>query len=384
MRIVQLAHAPQRRGAELAALGLSRALRQHGHEAETVFLYTGPGEIGGGEAEHRLGGRESSPLETLIGFHPRLLGRLRRLLRARRPDLVQANGARTVKYGALARRADGGATWALVYRNIGDPSVWVRGHRRRLFYRRLVMPRVAAVAAVSRTTLAGLESLYGLHLPAAVIPPAVDPAALVVVRGRAEVRAELGAPAAAPVVIGVGRLSREKRWDRFLRVVARLRRELPELRAWIVGEGSERRVLERRAAAANPPLEVRLTGLRADVADLLSAADLLLLTSDSEGMPSVVLEAGYLGLPVVATDVGGMGECVFDRTTGRLAPREREDLLADACLELLRSPELRAGLAAAAGRWVRGACLVDTAVRTYLELYRRALGETAAAAEGGR
>ncbi|MFN2200024.1 MAG: glycosyltransferase, partial [Caldilineaceae bacterium] len=73
----------------------------------------------------------------------------------------------------------------------------------------------------------------------------------------------------------------------------------------------------------------------------LYAADLFVLTSDSEGMPGVLLEAGFAGLPAVATDVGGGGECVLHGQTGILVPPQDADALKQALRSLLRNRERR-------------------------------------------
>jgi glycosyltransferase involved in cell wall biosynthesis len=116
---------------------------------------------------------------------------------------------------------------------------------------------------------------------------------------------------------------------------------------------------------------VELLGARADVPDLLARSDVFVLSSRSEGFPVSVLEAMAAGLPVVATDVGGVGEAVEDGETGFLIPAADSEALAAALERLLVDGELRRRLGAA-GR-ARALRLFDVSRyrAAYEELYRR-------------
>lgn len=374
-RILLIAQKPQRRGAEVFARDLSIALRKRGHRAGVAYLYpfAGPGPLPLQEEDVVLGGDEAHPFERLPGLHPGLLQRLRRHLRTFSPDVVVVVGGRAVKYGAVARRLDRDRDWRLVYRNIGEPRRWVRGRLKRWVYRRLLMPQIDAVVAVSAATLAALESFYRLSVPSLTIPRAVDPEALAPRQSRSEVRDELATPQDTPVLIYVGSLTAEKRPDRLLRIAAAAACERPDLVLWVVGEGPLRN--DSKARTADSPLagRVRFLGARDDVGDLLAAADLLLLTSDTEGVPGVVLEAGALGVPAVATRVGGVPECIEPGRTGLLFAPTDEDAGAAAVLALVTDPDRRRAQGAAAAALVRERFHIDAAVRRYEELFARLL-----------
>ncbi len=378
MRILQVVQKPQRRGAEVFALQLSAALRRLGQEVATAYLYPhqGPGALALGDGDLLLEGRESHPFERVPGVHPGLLRRLRRAIAEFRPDVVQLNGARTVKYGAYCRTNRGSRDFALVYRNIGSPRRWVRGGLRRWFYRRRVMPRIDGVVAVSRATLAELESFYGLTVPAQVIPNGVRVDAGGRGRNRRDFRESAGTPAEAPVLLYVGSLSAEKRLDRWLRVARRVRAEVPDLVLWLVGEGPEAALVEARAAELGLGGALRLLGARDDVTDAYRAADLFLLTSESEGMPAAVLEAGVHGVPVVAFRVGGLAECVVDGKTGVLVEPGDVDACAEAIVGLLRDTDRRARMGAMAREFCAAEFGIETVARRYLSFYRRVRDES--------
>jgi glycosyltransferase involved in cell wall biosynthesis len=169
-----------------------------------------------------------------------------------------------------------------------------------------------------------------------VVPPGT---ALGPLPDRAFARARLGLPGGEPVVAYVGRLTRIKRPDRLAGVMRELRRLVPGVRFVVCGGGDETAEVE--AAAAGSDGAIRLAGWRPDVETVYAAADLVLLTSDNEGMPVSLIEAGLAGLPVVATRVGSVGEVVRDGVTGLLTACDEHALAAQAARLLLDEPARR-------------------------------------------
>jgi glycosyltransferase involved in cell wall biosynthesis len=150
-----------------------------------------------------------------------------------------------------------------------------------------------------------------------------------------EVRKELGLDG-RPLVLTVGRLAPQKDYPTLLAVAARV----PDATFVVVGDGPLHDELQRRIDAEN--LDVRLVGHRGDVADLLAAADVFLLTSTWEARALVVQEALHVGTPVVATNVGGIPELAGDAAL--LAGRGDVDALASGVRRLLEDPALAATL----------------------------------------
>jgi glycosyltransferase involved in cell wall biosynthesis len=163
---------------------------------------------------------------------------------------------------------------------------------------------------------------------------------------RPRLREELGIPPDAPVVIMVGRLTREKGPVDLLRAARRVVRRVPDVHFVIVGGvlSSERDRVQRhvRRIADEPRLRgrVHLLGFREDVPELLAASDLFVLPSWREGLPVSVIEAMMVGLPVVATNVRGCREAVRDGTTGLLVPLRDGRNLAGAITYLLRHRDI--------------------------------------------
>jgi asparagine synthase (glutamine-hydrolysing) len=180
----------------------------------------------------------------------------------------------------------------------------------------------------------------------ALIPNSVDMADLAAPDASqiARLRGELRITADTPLILGVFRLSEEKDPITFLEVCAAVARACPGLRVAIAGGGPLQEQMEATIEKLGLQGVVKLLGWRTDVPALMAIASLLLLTSTHEGMPNVAMEAQALGLPVVATRVGGTPEVVVDGATGWLRTPGDVSGLAEACLMILQDARLRQGM----------------------------------------
>jgi glycosyltransferase involved in cell wall biosynthesis len=170
------------------------------------------------------------------------------------------------------------------------------------------------------------------------------------------------------VILGVFRLSEEKRPLQFVEVCARIAEEVSDIRVLVAGVGPMHQDMQDRIENLGLEKQMTLLGLREDISALLSCASLLLLTSSFEGMPNVVMEAQLLGLPVVATKVGGTPDCVKDGLTGLLLPVDDVNGIAKACIAVVGSPELRDAMGRAARERMTTLFSRDAMVAGYLQL----------------
>lgn len=152
------------------------------------------------------------------------------------------------------------------------------------------------------------------------------------------VRSELGVADDEFLWLCAARLEPQKDHRNLLDAFARVVAEVPESRLCLAGRGPERQALEGRAGALGIADRVGFLGLREDVPELLSAADALVLSSAWEGLPNIIIEALAAGVPVVATDVGGVSELIRDSETGLLVPARDPGALAARMLDLLALP----------------------------------------------
>jgi glycosyltransferase involved in cell wall biosynthesis len=376
LRILQLVQKPQRRGAEIFAHAFNQWAGSRGHHGRMVYLYPHAGRttlpLALGDVV--VGQDEAHWCERVPGVQLGLLRRLRGIVADFRPDIVVLNGSRTVKYGALLRMLEPRSNWKLVYRNIDSPKFWLRGAVRTLFYRQVVMPRVDAVIGISQRTLSEVVSVYQLRVPHIFVPNAVDFDQLKLGLDGADVRAATHTPADAIVALFIGHLSRQKRPDRFLRVLQRAVSEVPNVYGWLLGDGPDRVALEAQARELGIEQHVRFLGYQDKVAPYVAASDMYVSTSDTEGLPTVVIEAGYLGKPTVAMRVGGMDECVRDIETGLLADRGDERTLIDHLVRLARDHGERERMGVRASAWMSEEFAMSRVGEEYLAFFSSLLG----------
>ncbi|GAA0351164.1 glycosyltransferase family 4 protein [Actinoallomurus spadix] len=292
-------------------------------------LYTGtvePGEAdhldlrGAGVVPHRIPalGRTVRPGDDARAVAA-LVGEMRRF----RPHIVHTH---TAKAGLLGRTA------AAVTRVPARVHTY-HGHLLHGYFspaktRLVVTAERAAATMTDRLIAVGGQVrdeliAAGVGRPGqyAVVPPGTTLGPL---PGRADARCALGIPADGPLVAYVGRLTRVKRPDRLVAVARQVRRLHPEVRFAVAGGGDATPATE--AAARTFGGMFTLLGWRADVETVYAAADLVLLTSDNEGMPVSLIEAGLAGLPCVATRVGSVAEVVRHGETGLLARCDTHEL----------------------------------------------------------
>jgi glycosyltransferase involved in cell wall biosynthesis len=172
------------------------------------------------------------------------------------------------------------------------------------------------------------------------------------------VQAELRLAPGAPVAGIVAALRPEKNHELFLRAAALVQQQLPEAQFLVVGDGPQRQPLQSLARELGMQDVVHFLGTRADVHEVLSVIDVLVLSSHMEASPVSVLEAMASEKPVVATRVGSIAETVCDGQTGYLVAPGDVRAIADRVTALLKDP----GRAAAMGRAGREHVLAHASV----------------------
>jgi len=188
-------------------------------------------------------------------------------------------------------------------------------------------------------------------------------------RRGAQVRADLGIPAAAPVVGAVAVFRTQKRLADWIGVARRVGAQRPDVVFVLAGDGPDMPLVRREAAASGLGRRLLLPGFRADGRAVLGAVDVFLMTSAFEGMPIALLEAMALGKPVVATAVGGTPEVVTDGLQGYLRKAGEVEALAQAVLRLLEDEPLRRTVAACARATVAERFSLERMVRAVETVY---------------
>lgn len=237
----------------------------------------------------------------------RVAGWIRRI----RPELIAAHEAHGLGLAIQARWLAGARAPLVYHRRIDAPfgtgilSSWKR-HAPALFI--CVSREVAAVVARAGIAAERIRIVRDGIPPIERVPDAP-----------ASVRAELGLDRDARIIGTIGSLTGPKDHATLLAAFARLVPRLPRARLVVVGSGSREERLRAQAAALSIASSVHFLGERRDTDRLLSAMDIFVLPSRTEGLGSTILDAFSLEVPVVATRAGGIPDLVEDGRTGRLA-----------------------------------------------------------------
>lgn len=156
-----------------------------------------------------------------------------------------------------------------------------------------------------------------------------------------EIRYDLGIPLNAPVLGNIGRFSEQKNPFEWVKIASRVHENIPECKFLIVGDGPLRKQVELLIEKDKLSNFAIVTGLRRDVARLLSVMDVFLLTSLWEGLPRVIPQAMMMQIPVVSYRVDGAAEAIYNAESGYLCEPHDIDAATNYCVKLLKSPALR-------------------------------------------
>ncbi|MBI1789608.1 MAG: glycosyltransferase family 4 protein [Acidobacteria bacterium] len=291
----------------------------------------------------------------------RALFQLLRLIRKVRPDLVHAH---TSKAGLLGRCAA---------RIAGVPSVftahtWSFADGACLKWKIAGIPSERLAAAWSSALINVSRANRDLALRYRI----ASRKRLLVIHNGIGDTLHRAAPARAdvPVIAVVARCCVQKDQSLLLRALSRI--TLP-VRAVFVGDGPTRPALEAETRQLGLRDRVAFLGQRLDVPEILAAAHLFALPTKWEGFPLGILEAMRAGLPVVASDTGGVAEAVVDQETGFLVPRGDLDSLRARLEQLLDSPALRRRMGDAGRKRYEAEFTLDAMLRKTLSVYRHVL-----------
>lgn len=258
----------------------------------------------------------------------RAASHLAQLLR-QNTDIVHAHGLRGAVVGGFAARM-AHLPYLFTVHNLLPKMNLVQS----VIFRSLAK-KAARIIAVSEAVALTLEQNGVQREQIAVIPNGVDLSQEPTASER--IRAELGIPTTARVVLGLGRLSPEKGFDVLIKAFSSLQPRLHEVYLIIAGDGQEATALKQQAATLGD--RVRFPGYTAQTAPLFAVADLVVVPSRQEGQGIVPLEAMAAGRTVIASRVGGLVETVQEGRTGLLFPVEDAQALSAAMETLLNDPD---------------------------------------------
>jgi glycosyltransferase involved in cell wall biosynthesis len=298
---------------------------------------------------------------------------LRQLLVFGKIDIIHAHNGRTALIAAMAVRSAGRGQCVATQHFISPNHAGHRGFKKLISSaaHRWVNRRVAAHVAISQAVRQaaadrGEMSADRIHL----VPNGIGDPTLGTRRPVAEIRAELGIPAAALLLVCAARLEAEKNVGDLIEAMRSVVRAIPSAVCVVAGEGAQRKALEELCRREGLESNVKMPGFRADAISLIDAADVFVLPSAAEAFGLVLVEAMALAKPVVAIKMGGPVEIILDGQTGLLVPPADPPALGAAIVRLLANPQERAMMGQMARRRYESHFTQERMARDMVHVYR--------------
>jgi glycosyltransferase involved in cell wall biosynthesis len=353
MKIAHVVDSMEVGGAETVVAQMCRLQREQGHDP-CVCSITTLGPLGAQLLQ------EGFAVEPHVGQH--LTDSVRnfyRIFKASRPDVVHLHNPTPAVYASAAARL------------AGVPCIVSTRHSLVAPPRRLMVELKYAVAArfcdwvvgICEATANNLKSMHSV--PARKIVCVYNGAVALRQVAQNEQLTKRGF-----TLVFVGRLEPVKNHPLLLHAFRAALSSMPELRLWMVGDGTERAMLERLAAELDIARQVTFWGQQLDVAPYFSAADAFIMSSKSEGLPISLLQAFSLGLPAIVNDVGGMAEVVRLANAGIATPKGDAAGMSAGILRLAKNDALREEYSRNAKDAFESRFSLQTMVDAYMDLYR--------------
>jgi glycosyltransferase involved in cell wall biosynthesis len=367
IRVLEMIDRPFLGGGQAIVLSLARNLDRD--RFETSVCAAGGGPL---EEEVRKAGIPFLPAPFCGKYSLGLTGRIARILRREKPDIVHTHGGIAGLYGRMAAHKAGLKTVVhtihgihyLHYRNLLLRAAYVDLERYcSKFTDAVVFVSAADFSEGRRLRLAKPRKLR-------LVRNGIDCAELQTeefARRAAALRSAL--PPGSPLVGTIARLHRQKGVVYLLRAAVAILDGHPGGRVIVAGGGELESELRREAQALGLDRRFVMLGERGEARELLAGLDVFVLPSLWEGLPLVLIEAAALGKPIVATSVDGSREIITDGETGLLVPAGDPAALAAAVRRLLDDPALAARLGAAARKTIPPRFSLEAMIAGYTDLY---------------
>jgi glycosyltransferase involved in cell wall biosynthesis len=310
--IFQLIQKSQLRGVEVFTVQLSKHLEQLGHTVYLICLYSGDTDLD-----------YSNTIKLNRSLHKRFYDisgwkQLAKLIKEKKPDLIQANAADTLKFAVFSKIL---FQWKrpLIYRNASKIGDYIHG-KIQLFFNRFLMKNLDYVIPVSQSS--GQDFLDNFHNALnkiQIIPIGLEkkeimnfPDDLIQMKEK------------SPLILHVGGFSFEKNHTGLISIFEKIRAKYPLAQLVLVGNGKLVINIKQLVQEHGLSDSVHFLGYRNDVLEIMKGVDVFVLPSIIEGLPGVILEAMYCKTPVVAYNVGGISEVVKPNETGWLVDKNDE------------------------------------------------------------
>ena len=328
MKILQIIQKPQLRGAEIFACQLSNHLEKQGHEVLVVTIYKGDSELPfNGQIQH-LNRELSNRFFDFGGWK-----NFSKIINDFKPDIIQANAADTLKFAVSSKIL---YSWKqpLVYRNANKMGDFITS-KLKWSLNDFYISRVAYVISVSEECERDFIKTFSYpQEKISTVEIGVEEQKLGGIPANLQEIFEKG-----PVVSHIGGFVPEKNHEGLINIFNGILEKFPETQLLLMGRGNLEGEIKSKVEGLQIQDKVHFLGYRNDVLDVLNNSKAFVLPSLIEGLPAVILEAMYCETPVVAYNVGGIGEVVVQGETGWIVEKNEEAKFQDQLEEILNGNE---------------------------------------------
>ncbi len=318
LRVLFLDTKPIRRGAQVFVHELKSLFKEDGIAVKRIFLYKESNyeQLILDETDIVLDFNDNNIFEKFPTVHPSIIIKLAKEIILFSPDIILCNGSRTLKYAAVVKRFYPSIKSKWIYRVIDSAVYWNQKSLTLIYYKHWVIPAMDAAVGVSQRSLDEMIQHYSFNKPSICIPRAVDINHFANYIPEAGARQKVGIPTDALVLLFLGNFTKQKRPDRFIDIINSVKESIPNIHGLMVGDGPLRSAINDQLSTLSLEKIITCVGYKKDVRPWISMSDVLLLTSDTEGMPGVVLEAAAMKVLSISGNVGGVAEFIDHGVNG--------------------------------------------------------------------
>jgi len=329
MRIIQLIQKPQLRGAEMFACQLSNHLMAKGHEVLVVTIFKGNSQL---PFKGEVIGLERPLSKRFFDFKG--WKKFNSIINEFNPDIIQANAADTLKFAVSSKLI---FSWKnpVIFRNASKMGDYINS-KLKLILNKFYLSKVSYVISVSeecekdfiRTFNYPKDKIKTIEIGVEEQKIGAIPKDLasIYVKG--------------PVLIHIAGFVPEKNHNGLIDIFNRTLKNIPGIQLLLTGKGNLEEKTKQKVKDLNLSQNVHFLGYRNDILEILHHSDAFVLPSLIEGLPAVILEAMYCETPVIAYDVGGIGEVVVQGKTGWLVDKN-DELTFQNCIEEVLTDKLK-------------------------------------------
>jgi len=313
LKIIQLIQKPQLRGAEIFACQLSNHLVDQGHEVIVITIFKGDSKL-------PFKGRiinMNRPLSKRF-FDFKGWKQFNLIMKETQPDIIQLNAADTLKFAVSSKIL---YHWKapLIFRNANKMGDFITS-KLKWHLNNFYLSRVAYVISVSRECEKDFVKTFSFpQEKIRTVEIGVEDQIL------GEIPKDLtDIYKRGPVITHIGGFVPEKNHEGLINIIKSCYKNFPDIQLLLLSKGKLEKTVKTKVKDLGLESNVHFLGYRSDVLDILSHSRVFVLPSFIEGLPAVILEAMYCKTPVVAYNVGGIGEVVIQDQTGWLVEKDDE------------------------------------------------------------